>query len=230
MIGYIPARGGSKRIPGKNIRELGGKPILAYAIAALAVTDGVREVFVSSDDAEIGSIAERYGAKWLGPRPAELSDDKSGFIDLMHHDVPRHCDAADGAETVIFALATAALLTPELLNRAVDTWRRSQVDILMSVLEIGKSCYWALLPRGDGMLEPMFPEMVRVNSQDLPKAYTDAGQFYIFKPDVMQRFSSHKDVDRLLPFEIPAESAVDIDTDRDWDLLEFQFARNAAKR
>jgi len=223
MIGYIPARGGSKRLPGKNVRLLEGKPIIAYTIESLQQTNGVSEVFVSSDDPAIGAVAEQYGARWLGPRAPELSNDKAGFIDLIHHDVPKHCAAADGADTVLFALATAALLTPATLEKAISVWQETKPDILMSVLEIGKHCYWALVPKEDGSLRPMFPEMVRINSQDLPKAYNDAGQFYIFRPDTMRRFGSHKDVDTLQPFEIQPGEAVDIDTADDWALLQLRM-------
>jgi len=223
MIGYIPARGGSKRLPRKNIRLLNGKPIIAYPIEALLHTEGVDEVFVSSDDPEIGAVAQEYGAQWLGPRSPDLSDDKAGFIDLIHRDVPKHCKHANDANTVLFVLATAALLTPETLSKAIAAWEEGQPDILMSVLEIGKNCYWSLIPQEDGTLKPMFPDMVRINSQDLPKAYNDAGQFYIFQPDTMQKFGSHKDVDRLQPFEIRPSEAVDIDTEDDWAFLELRL-------
>lgn len=227
MIAYIPARGGSKRIPQKNIRPLGGLPVLGHVLQTLVKLDTLSRIFVSTDDPEIAVVAEKCGGIWLGPRPADLSDDKTGFIDLMHLDVPRHCDAAGGDREVLFVLATAALVPLRVYKSAQETWARCRPDILMSVLPYAKSPYWALVPSAVGYLRPLFPKMVRVNSQDLPPAYTDAGLFYIFDVDVMQRFESHKDVDRLQPFVIEKSYAIDVDSEDDWAALEERFVRSA---
>lgn len=223
MIGYIPARGGSKRVPRKNVRELGGRPIIEHTISRVLDVPSIEQVFVSTDDPEIARVAQAAGAEWLGPRAPELSDDKAGFIDLMHDDLPRHCEKASGDNEVLFVLATAALLRSEIIEDAAQVWRKSDVDILMSVVPYTKSPYWALVPDDRGYLKPLFPDKVRINSQDLPPAYTDAGLFYIFDQVRMQNFDSHKDVDCLLPFEIPEGYGVDIDTPEDWAVMENMF-------
>jgi pseudaminic acid cytidylyltransferase len=226
VIAYIPARGGSKRVPRKNIRPLGGVPVLGRVLQVLTRLDAISGVFVSTDDPAIAVVAEKYGGIWLGPREPALSDDKAGFIDLMHRDVPRHCDAAGGDREVLFVLATAALVPLDVYRSAQETWIRCRPDILMSVLPFAKSPYWALVPSPDGYLRPLFPKMVRVNSQDLPPAYTDAGLFYIFDVDVMQRFGSHKDVDRLQPFLVDKSYGIDVDNEDDWTALEECFVRS----
>jgi N-acylneuraminate cytidylyltransferase len=202
-------------------------PVLGHVLRTLTKLDSLSGIFVSTDDPEIAAVGEIYGGKWLGPRDPDLSDDKAGFIDLMHRDVPRHCKATGGDREVLFVLATAALVPLEVYRRARKAWARSRADILMSVMPYAKSPYWALSPNADGYLRPLFPEMVRVNSQDLSPTYGDAGLFYIFDVDVMQRFSSHKDVDRLAPFVVEKSYGVDVDSEDDWAILEARFAEAA---
>jgi pseudaminic acid cytidylyltransferase len=229
VIAYIPARGGSKRIPLKNIRPLGGLPVLGHVLKTLTRLDSINGVYVSTDDPAIAVVAEKHGGIWLGPREPALSNDKAGFIDLMHRDVPRHCDAAGGDREVLFVLATAALVPVDVYRCAQETWTRCRPNILMSALPYAKSPYWALIPGPDGYLRPLFPKMVRVNSQDLPPAYTDAGLFYIFDVDVMQQFGSHMDVDRLQPFLVDKSYGIDVDAEDDWVALEERFVRSAGR-
>ena len=223
MIAYIPARGGSKRIPRKNIRPLDGRPILAHVIEVLLATASIDTVFVSTDDDEIAQVAVSTGASWLGHREAELANDKAGFSDLIRGDLQRHTAAANDDE-VLFVLPTAALLRSQILEQAIIEWRVKRPDILMSVISYSKSPYWALIPKDDGFLQPLFPEMVRINSQDLPPAYTDAGLFYVFSVENMALYDNHKDVPRLQPFAVPSDIAIDIDTEDDWATLETLYA------
>lgn len=223
MFAYVPARGGSKRVPGKNIRPLGGVPVIGYVIRTLASLDFIDQVFVSTDDRAIADTAAAYGARWLGARAAELADDKAGFIDLMHHDVPRHAAAAGGDREVLFVLATAALVSPAVYTEAYAAWRRDKPNILMSVVPYLKSPYWALVPGEGGYLRPLFPKWVYVNSQDLPPAYSDAGLFYLFDWQVMRQFDSHKNLDRLQPFPVDPLLAIDVDTEHDWAMLEERY-------
>jgi pseudaminic acid cytidylyltransferase len=227
MFAYIPARGGSKRLPGKNIRPLVGVPVIGHVIRALKSLDFINQVFVSTDDRSIAEIAAGYGAQWLGPRGLELSNDSAGFIDLMHHDVPRHADAAGGDREVLFVLATAALVPPAIYADAYAAWRRDRPNILMSVVPYAKSPYWALIPAQGGYLRPLFPQWVYVNSQELPPAYTDAGLFYLFDWQVMRHFDSHKNLDRLQPFAVDPLNAADVDTEYDWAVLEERFRMSA---
>ncbi len=230
MFAYIPARAGSKRVPGKNIRALGGRPVIVHVVERLAALPFIDTVYVSTEDAGIAAIATAAGAVWLGPRAAELADDKAGFIDLMHCDLPRHAAASGGERRVLFALSTAALVPGAVYEEAHRAFLADDPDILMAVVPYDKSPYWALVPRADGCLVPLFPDHVRVNSQDLPPAYGDAGLFYMLDIDRMAHFPSHKNVDRLRPFPVPREIAVDVDTPADWAALEALFeARDTAR-
>lgn len=225
MFAYIPARGGSKRVPRKNIRPLAGKPILGHVIETLLEVDFLSAVHVSTDDPEIADVAERFGARCLELRDPKLASDKPGFSDLMREDIPRFSKAHDGDRDVLFVLATAALVPAAVYREACQIFAEENPDILMACEHFSSPPQWALVRKADGYLTPLFPDMVRVNSQDLPEALTDAGLFYVFDLDVMLRYDSHKDVERLLPYLVPERYCVDVDKPEDWDLLEYKYAR-----
>ena len=219
MIAYIPARLGSKRIPEKNIKLLKGKPIITYVIETLKKLDFISEVHVSTDSIKIQGIAETAGAKVSELRDKSLSDDKTGFMDLISEDIPRYFNENDRKD-VLFVLATAAIVPVQTYKDAYLIWKKKNPNILMSCKEYEKSPYWALAPDSNGFLKPLFKEMVYINSQDLPKAYTDAGLFYYFNLERMSGYDSHKVVDELLPYLITEEWALDIDTMDDWNRLD----------
>ncbi len=223
MFAYIPARGGSKRIPGKNVRMLGGKPIIAHVIETLRSLDFISAVHVSTDDAEIKAVAERHGAVCLDLRAPGLSDDSAGFIDLIRDDVPRFVAAHGGDTEVLFALATAALVPASLLCEAHAVYRKERPDVLMSCEPA--SPWWDMIRKEDGFWWPLYPDKVLINSQDLPLAMVDAGLFYFFDQPTVTRFESVKLVPRLRAFEVPSCFSGDIDTLDDWDLLEYKYVR-----
>lgn len=222
MLAYIPARGGSKRIPRKNLKPLGGRPIIAHVIATLKGLDVIDAVYVSTDDPEIAEVAEAAGALTLGLRAAQLSDDKSGFIDLIRHDMPRFCEAA-GTTEVLFSLATAALVPADVYREAYAVWQAERPDIVMSCEKAYP--WWAMVQKDDGFWTPLYPDKVLINSQDLPPALIDAGLFYVFDQAVVSGFESVKLVDRLRAFEVADAYIGDIDTLDDWALLEYKHAK-----
>ena len=230
MFAYIPARGGSKRVPGKNVRPLGGKPVIAHVIETLRRLEFISTVHVSTDDPEIAALAESHGAVCLELRDPGLASDAPGFTDLMRYDIPRYSEANGGDRDVLFALATAALVPEAIYRDAHARFIERRPEILMACEPYKVSPYWALVPKGDGYLKPLFPEMVRINSQDLPEALTDAGLFYMFDLDEAVRHDSHKDMERLLPYLVPEDYCADVDRPEDWALLEHKFAKlNEAK-
>lgn len=222
MFAYIPARGGSLRIPNKNIRMLGDRPVIVHVIETLKTLDWISSVYVSTDDERIKEVAEGAGAKCLDLRAAEYSNDKAGFAELIHHDIHRFVRHAGDGE-VLFALATAALVPQSVYVEAYREYVASKPDILMSC----ETAYpfWAMTQKKDGFWWPLFPDKVLTNSQDLPKALVDAGLFYMFSLDKMRRFSSVKLADRILPYEVPPTYTVDVDTPEDWHLLEYKFQK-----
>ena len=212
-------------MPRKNIRPLAGKPIIGHVIETLLELEFLTAVHVSTDDPEIAAVAERFGASCLALRDARLASDGPGFSDLMRDDVPRYSAAHDGDREVLFVLATAALVPAEIYREAYQAYCAERPDILMACEHYPSPPQWALVRKPDGYLTPLFPAMVRINSQDLPEAMTDAGLFYFFDLEVMAQYDSHKDVERLSPFLVADRYCVDVDQPEDWDLLEYKYAR-----
>ena len=222
MFAYIPARGGSKRIPRKNIKELGGIPIIAHVIQTLKKLDFIERIYVSTDDDEILEISEHYGAICLDKREGELSDDYAGFIDLIKKDIPRFSKDSNSND-VLFVLATAALLPCEVYNEAYKKYVKESPQVLMSCETYDITPLWSMIKKDDGYWYPLHPDKVLVSSHDLPNALVDAGLFYFFNLSSIRHFNSLKLVDRLLPFVVSDKYKGDIDTPNDWDALESKY-------
>lgn len=223
MFAYIPARGGSKRIPKKNIRPLGDKPLIAHVIENLKPLDFIKTIYVSTDDDEIADIATSYGATTLGMRDPKLADHVSGFADLIRHDIPRFVQAENGDDNVLFALATAALVPTSIFKAAYHTYLSTQPEILMSCEPYQHPIWWAMQPKEDGYVYPLYPDKVAINSQDLPTAYTDSGLFYFFSQSVMSQYKVHKLAKRLQMYDVPYIFRGDINDEADWEHLEWKY-------
>lgn len=225
MFAYIPARGGSQRLPRKNIRLIGGKPVLAHVIDNLKALSFVSRIHVSTDDPEIAQIAERHGAECLDFRDPRLADSQSGFTDLIRDDIPRYIEANGGDNEVLFALATAALVPAEIYQDAYADYQTYRPEILMSCETYSEPPWWALQQKGDGYWYPLFPDKVSINSQDLPPAITDSGLFYFFDQTVMRRYDCHKLANRLRAYVVPHRYRCDVNDDEDWERLEWKYQR-----
>lgn len=230
MFAYIPARGGSTRIPRKNIRPLAGKPILGRVIEALKALSFIDAVHVSTDDAEIADVAMSFGAVCLAPRSADLADSQSGFTDLIRNDIPRYVEANDGDSEVLFVLATAALVPSSIYEDAWKVYAEDRPEILMSCEPYDEPIWWAFEQKADGFWFPVFPDKVLTNSQDLPPSLTDSGLFYMFDQKIMSAFDCHKLADRLQAFVVPHEYRCNVDNEEDWERLEWKFERLARSR
>ncbi len=222
MFAYIPARGGSKRIPRKNVKKLGGEPIISHVIRALKNLDFIDQVYVSTDDDEIIKISEKNGATCLEPRKKKLSDDYAGFIDLIKHDIPRFAKKSNSSE-VLFVLATAALLPKYIYEKAYKDYIVKKPQVLMSCEPYDITPLWSMAKKADGYWYPLHPDEVLKNSHDLPTTLVDAGLFYYFNLPTVVNYKSLKLVDRLLPFIVPDKYRGDIDTMSDWSALENKF-------
>lgn len=225
MFAYIPARGGSQRLPRKNVRDLGGKPIIVRVIETLRELPFLSRIHVSTDDAEIRRIAEDCGAECLAPRDASLADSQSGFTDLIRRDIPRYVAANGGDHEVLFVLATAALVPARVYASAYETYRSERPEILMSCEPYPEPAWWALHQKPDGFWYPLFPDKVLINSQDLPPTLTDAGLFYYFDQHVMSQYDCHKTASRLQAYVVPHQYRCDINDEEDWERLEWKYER-----
>jgi len=227
MFAYIPARGGSKRIPRKNVRPLAGRPILRRVIEALAQVPGLKGIGVSSDDPEILALAAQCGARTLEPRAAELADDTSGFMDLTRRDAPRFAKAF-GTESMLFVTATAALVRPEHYSEAVALHQRNPRGLVMGVTGYEMSPWLALSGDPNVEVKPSFPEMYMLPTKDLPPAYTDAGCFYALSLAHLGDARGFLDLTPVRCVVLPRDVGIDVDTEDDWKRLERALAERGA--
>ena len=220
-IAIIPARGGSKRIPRKNIKDFLGKPVIAYSIEAARNSGLFDRILVSTDDGEIAAVARQWGAETPFIRPAELSDDHTGTIAVIKHALQWQRDGGAAAELACCIYATAPFVTAQDLQQGYEALRSSGRSYAFSLTSYAFPIQRALRVR-DGAVEPVFPENRDLRSQDLEETYHDAGQFYwgtaaAFLGDV-PIFSRHSS-----PVILPRYRVQDIDTPEDWTRAELMY-------
>ncbi len=216
----IPARGGSKRIPRKNIREFFGKPMIAWSIEAALKSELFCDVVVSTDDPEIAATALSLGATVPFIRTADLSDDFAG-TDAVFLDALKKMGKTSGYACCLYA--TAPFVQADDLRRGLGTMIESGATSAFSVTSYGHPIFRALKLDENGRLTMYWPENLSVRSQDLPKAWHDAGQFYwvdIKKYLIEGRIYSNDS----RPVEMPSWRVQDIDSIEDWRRAEIIFA------
>jgi N-acylneuraminate cytidylyltransferase len=223
-IAVIPARGGSKRIPRKNIRSFHGVPIIAYAINNAIKSRLFEKIFVSTDDEEIAEIALKYGASVPWIRPKEISDDFSTTNSVMKHAVENLRDRAEGVENVCCIYPTTPLLQPKFLKLGLECMSGGDWDYVIAGIrsQSPPERLFSIGPNNE--VQMLFPEYEKTRTQDLMNHFQDAGQFYWGKTSSWEQelpiFTGHAAM-----VEIPSEYAVDIDTLEDWNYAEFLFSR-----
>jgi pseudaminic acid cytidylyltransferase len=218
-LAIIPARGGSKRIPRKNIRDFAGRPMIGYAIGAAREAGVFDRIVVSTDDTEIAAIAKEQGAEVPFVRPPELSNDTSGTVPVILHAMQAlHCPA-DAEVCCIYP--GVPLLQAKVLREALDLLHTVGCDFVFPVLEFPSPVQRALTRDADGRTRSMFPEHADTRTQDLAPAYHDAGQFYWGTATAWQSGRSPHLGARTLV--LPSWAAVDIDTPDDWARAEALF-------
>ena len=224
----IPARGGSKRIPRKNIKPFKGKPIIAYSIETALQSDCFDQVIVSTDDSEIASISESYGAIVPFIRPSTLADDHTDTASVIKHAIEWMEYNNTQVSEACCIYATAPFLKSLDIQRALQQLISVSADYCFSVAQYAYPIQRALAITQDQRVMMQSPELVSTRSQDLEERYHDAGQFYwgtanawkALKP-VLSSESS--------PYLIPAYRVQDIDTIEDWQRAEYMFDAIAAQ-
>jgi N-acylneuraminate cytidylyltransferase len=219
----IPARGGSKRIPRKNIRPFMGTPMIAWSIKAALAVEGLTAVIVSTDDDEIAAVARDHGAQVPFRRPAALADDHTGTVEVVAHAIEAYTTPQARPDWVCCLYATAPFVTPDDLTRGLDVIRGGDADYAFPVTAFEYPIQRALRLTDNGGVEPFQPECLAARSQDLEPAYHDAGQFYWGRSDA---WLANRPVfgPRSLPLILPRHRVQDIDTEEDWIMAERLFA------
>ena len=219
----IPARGGSKRIPRKNIREFCGKPMIAYSISA-AIDSGLFEtVMVSTDDEEIADAAIQYGAEVPFMRSLDNSDDYSGTGDVMHEVISEYESRGLSFNVACCIYATAPLITARRLQEAFNLLTIGKHDVVFAVGRYASPILRSYRVDKEYSAVMNFPEDEAKRSQDLPDSYFDAGQFYWFYPNQLKKlmnknsFGKNKGAVILEEYEVQ-----DIDSPSDWEMAELK--------
>ena len=221
-LAIIPARGGSKRIPRKNVREFCGKPIIAWSIEAALESGCFDHVIVSTDDNEIADIALYYGAEVPFIRPAELSNDTAATIPVIKHAIEWFSENGQKPEFVCCIYATAPFVTKEDLIHGYDIITASNVDYAFSVTSYAFPIQRAIRLTHENRIKMFQPENFNTRSQDLEEAYHDAGQFYWGKSDSWLASKPIFNADSM-PIILPRHRVQDIDTQEDWIRAEWMF-------
>ena len=216
MICIIPARGGSKRIPGKNIKDFLGKPLIAYSIEAALNSKVFSEVIVSTDDEAIANVAREFGASVPFFREASLSDDYATSTDVIKDAISR---VNSSFSDVCCLYATAPLVTAEILKEAASEFKKDECKFLFSATAFDFPIQRAIKLDENARVSMFYPRFERTRSQDLEPAFHDAGAFYFGKKEAWLEcsaiFARHSKA-----YLLPRNLVCDIDT-----LEDFEFAK-----
>lgn len=222
-IAIITARGGSKRIPRKNIRDFCGKPILAYSVEAALQSGVFDRVMVSTDDKEIAEIAKKYGAEVPFFRSGKTADDFATTNDVLLEVLEEYKKRDQNFGLACCLYPTAPFVTAEKLKNAVELLLNSEADTLIPVVKFSYPPQRAMVIRGSRLVF-RHPEYLDSRSQDLEPHYHDIGQFYIFRTESFRK-NRKLMVGNILPMVVPETEIQDIDTLTDWEIAELKYQR-----
>lgn len=223
-VAIIPARGGSKRIPRKNIKLFQGQPMIAYPIRTALLSGLFDRVIVSTDDEEIASVARELGAEVPFMRPATLADDHAGTVEVIQHALRELAATGYHPEYTCCLYATAPLVLPEKLSEGFELLAaHPEKDFAFTVTDFASPVQRALRVTADGGVESLYPEFYETRSQDLERAYHDAGQFYWGRTSAwLDGKAIH--APHSLPLILPRYLVQDIDGPDDWHRAELMYA------
>lgn len=221
VLAIITARGGSKRIPRKNIKEFCGKPIMAYSIEAAKKSGVFDTVMISTDDEEIAEIGKKFGGEVPFYRSEKTSNDFATTTDVLMEVIDEYDKRGEHFDVLCCIYPTAPFVTSERLKEAVQSLLNSDADTLIPVVPFSYPPQRALIIN-DGKLEMKYPENIVARSQDLEKHYHDVGQFYVLRVDAFKK-NKNLLLGNILPLVLDEMEVQDIDTEEDWKLAEVKY-------
>lgn len=217
ILAVIPARGGSKGVPGKNKRIIGGKSLIVYSIEAAIKSKSLNRIVISTDDSDIAHIGQSYGISVIN-RPASLALDDSAVTSAVSHSVKAlRDDEAFVTDIVVLLQPTSPLRTVEDIDSAIDLYLKTGMTVC-SVSECGDNHPARMYSISDSRLQSLMPKISSLRRQDLPKIYHRNGALYVFSYASM--VSNGIITDSMVPYIMGAESSINIDTELDVSLLE----------
>ncbi len=220
-LAIIPARGGSKRIPRKNIKDFLGKPIIAYSINSALDSGVFDEVMVSTDDIEIAEIAEHYGASVPFYRSPEMSNDMAMTAPVLIEVLDKYKQLGKEFEYVACIYPTAPFITPKILKESMELLIKSNVDSVLPIVRYSYPPQRGLIIE-NGLVKMLYPENYNVRSQDFTPYYHDCGQFYCLKTSVLRQ-EQKLYCKSTIPIELPETAVQDIDNEEDWKIAEMKY-------
>jgi pseudaminic acid cytidylyltransferase len=220
ILAIIPARGGSKRLPRKNVLPLCGKPLIAWSIEAAQQSSYIDKIMVSTDDAEIAKIAEKYGVEVPFIRPSKLASDSASTIDVIIHAVSYYKANGEKYDYVIILQPTSPLRSSQHISGAIKLLQEKKADAIISVCETEHSPLWANTLSENSSLELFLREEIKnKRSQDLPKYYRLNGAIYLINVMNLLAEKTMFISNNIYAYKMNKKSSVDIDED-----LDFLFA------
>lgn len=216
FLAIIPARGGSKRLPKKNILKLGGKPLIAWSIEAGLKSKYIDKVIVSSDDDEILKISNIYGSKTI-KRPPELASDIATTFDAIKHSI----ENLEKYDYIILLQPTSPLRNKDHIDKAIELLIKKEADAIISICEADHSPLWSnTLPQDENMQGFIRDEVKNKRSQDLEKYYRLNGAIYICKTDKLLEEKSFMLKENIFAYKMDKKSSIDIDEEIDFKLAQ----------
>ncbi len=228
IIAIIPARGGSKGIPRKNIKKLGGKPLIAYTIDEALKSKYLDLVFVSTEDPEIAKVSKECGAQVID-RPAALAKDTSKIVEAILHTVEYLERKGIHPRIVVLLQPTSPLRNTEDIDAAIKLYLDNECDSVIGVCEPDHSPFWCFTLSGK-YLQPLFDKKFdNTRRQDLPKVVMPNGAIYVSSPESIRKYEGFYG-DRTIPYCMPPERSIDIDTPLDFTIAEVLINRDTDKK
>jgi CMP-N,N'-diacetyllegionaminic acid synthase len=221
VLAVIPARGGSKGIPRKNIKILGGKPLIAWTIEAALKAPSINRLIVSTEDEEIAAVAEQFGAEVPFKRPIAIAQDDTPGLDPVLHAI----ENSPGSDWVLLLQPTSPLRSVDDIEGIIELCQEKGASSAVSVAEVSKHPVWMYQRSSDMRLQPLIPNRREITRrQDLPSVFALNGALYLARTDWLignQGFIGPE----TLGYEMPVERSVDLDTPLDWLWVEYLIER-----
>jgi CMP-N,N'-diacetyllegionaminic acid synthase len=222
ILAIIPARGGSKGVPRKNVKILNGKPLIEYIIQTALGCQSISKVMVSTDDIEIAEISEKAGALVPELRPRHLADDKSPTIDTISYIIDFFKKRGEQYDSIILLQPTSPFTSKEDIEISIEKYRKNDCDSLVSVYEVPThfNPYWVFKESKEDILDLIIPQEIIISRrQDLPKTFIRSGNIYIAKTKLIAKYNTFYGK-KLGFYQIDESKNVNIDTLDDWQEAE----------
>jgi CMP-N-acetylneuraminic acid synthetase len=228
IVGFIFARGGSKGLPGKNVRMLSGKPLIAWSIEQAKAVRQIRRVIVSTDSEEIAAVAQEYGAEVPFMRPTELANDDSPEWLAWRHALSYLEESEGGLPDIMMSIPTTApLRLPEDVESCLDEFLKGGADMVITVTDAHRNPYFNMVKsNADGTVGLVITPQAGNHSrrQDAPTVYDMATVAYVVDPRFVLKHSAHFE-GRVRAVHVPVERAIDIDTLLDFEIAEMLMTK-----